>query len=130
MLRFKRSFVRPLLLALMLVIGPVHAQAVYACAMMDMDMAAHDECPSCAHGDDSCCERSVEICIDEDDRQTIPSAKSAEMRADPDRSQSIGAWFDPIEPPQVVAIRGLVRSLLTPGRVGSNIYLITQRLRI
>ena len=145
MLRLKRTFIRPLLLALMLVIGPVHAQIVFACAMMDM--AVHGECACCDHendkpcvdsdcaiavdpGDAPCCEQSVELSFDEDARQNTPGAKAAQIRTDADRPQTIVASFDLIEPPRVVAARGVVQSLPSPGRAGSDTYLITQRLRI
>lgn len=145
MWRFKQTSIRSLLLALMLVIGPVHAQIVFACAMVDMAM--HGECACCDHendkpcvdsdcdiavdsGDDPCCEQSVELGFDDDARQNTPGAKPAEMRADADPPQIIIASFDLIEPPRVVAVRGVVQSLPTPGRFGSDTYLITQRLRI
>jgi hypothetical protein len=129
----------------MLVVGPVHAQIVVACAMMDMAM--HGECGGCDHEndkacvdsdcditveseDDPCCEQSVELSFDDAARQDTPGAKPAEIRADADRPQIIIASFDLIEPPRVVAARGVVQSLPTPGRFGSDTYLITQRLRI
>lgn len=145
MWRFKRTFIRPLLLALLLVMGPVHAQVVFACAMMDM--AVQGECDCCDHengkacvdsdcdmavdsGDGPCCEQSVEFSLDDDARQNTPGAKPAEMRSDAGRPQSIIASFDLIEPPRVVAAPGVRRYLPTPGRFGSDTYLITQRLRI
>ena len=86
MRRFKRTFIRPLLLALMLVMGSVHAQIVFACAMMDM--AVQGECACCDHengkpcvdsdcdiavdsGDDPCCEQSVELGFDDGQRAEI-----------------------------------------------------------
>ena len=142
---FKRTFIRPLLLAVMLVMGPMHAQIVFACAMMDM--AVQGECDCCDHEngkpcvdsdcdiavdseDAPCCEQSVEFSFDGDAGQNTPSAKPAEIRADADRPQVIIASFDFIEPPRMVAARGVVQSLPTPGRFGSDTYLITQRLRI
>lgn len=129
----------------MLVIGPVHAQTVFACAMMGMVM--HGECPSCDHGEDKpcldqrcdiavgpggepCCEQLVQFSFDQEASQKTPGAKWAEIRADAEPPQTIFASFDLIEPPRVVAARGAVQFLLTPGRAGSDIYLITQRLRI
>ena len=141
----KRTIIHPLLLVLMLVIGPVHAQTVLACAMMDMVM--HGECFCGSHekdknwvdsgcdaavdsGDGPCCELSVELSIDEDARQDTPSAKPAEMRSDADQPQSIIASFDFIEAPRAVAVLGVIQSVPTFSRFGSDIYLITQRLRI
>ena len=80
MWRFKRTFIRPLLLALLLVMGPMHAQIVFACTMMDM--AVQGECDCCDHengkpcvdsdcdiavdsDDDPCCEQSVELGFDD-----------------------------------------------------------------
>lgn len=145
MLKRKRTFIRPLLLVLMLVIGPVHAQTVLACAAMDKVM--HDDCfcddynkdKNCADagigaavdsGGDPCCELSVEFNIDEDARHDKPIAKPAEVRSDVDPPQSIIAAFDPVELPRPVAVLGAVQSFQTSGGFGSDTYLITQRLRI
>lgn len=141
----KRTSIRALLLALMLVIGPVHAQTVFACTMMDMVM--HGDCSSCDHEEDQpcadrgcntavnpdgepCCERSVQLSFDQDALQKTPGAKSAELRADAEWPHTSIASFDLIEPPRVVAALGTVLHLPTPLRAGTNIYLITQRLRI
>jgi hypothetical protein len=81
--------------------------------------------------DEPCCERSVEINVDEDARRDTPGAKPVELRTDVDHPQTVGASFDLIiEPPKVVAARSEVQSFPPPGRAGSDIYLITQRLRI
>ncbi len=141
----KRTSIRPLLLILMLVVGPVHAHSVLECAMTDM--VSHDDCHCDDHetgkdcvdaafdstidsDDEPCCERSVEINVDEDARRDTPGAKAVELRTDVDHPQTIVASFDPIEPPKVIATGDKVQSFPTPGRTGSDIYLITQRLRI
>ena len=141
MLQRKRSFIRPLLLALLLVIGPVHAQAVMACAAMDMDMySGHgcddhkkdSDCLDSGHdiGDDPCCEHSVEFSIDEDTKQKTPIAKSAEIHPGVDLFQAIIASFYVIEPTRAAALLGPNQSFPTASRSGSDTYLITQRLRI
>ena len=141
----KHKFVRALLLALLLVTGPLHAQIVTACAMMET--AAHCECACCDHsehkpcpepgcdtaidsGGEPCCQQSVELGFDDDGDQRTPGAKPAEMRTDADRPQIVVASLELVAAPHVVALRGDVQSLPPPGRDGSDIYLITQRLRI
>ncbi len=141
----KRTFIRPLLLVLMLVIGSVHAEAVLTCAVMDMVM--HDDC-SCDDykrdqdcvdsgfdatvdsGRDRCCEISVEFNIVEDARQDKQIVRPARVRFDVDQPQSIVASFDVIEPRRALAIPRVIQSVPTPSRFGSDTYLITQRLRI
>ena len=79
--------------------------------------------------EDPCCERLVEIHVDEDTRRDTPG-KPAELRADADPPQTVVASFDFIELPRVVAARSKVQSFPLPSRTGSDTYLITQRLRI
>jgi hypothetical protein len=80
MWRRKRRSIRTLLLALLLVTGPVHAQTVVACAMMDTamtdmavtdtamtdaamtDMAMHGKCACCHHNHDKPCADSNSDC--------------------------------------------------------------------
>lgn len=145
MQRRKRPFIRPLLLVLMLVLGPLHAQTVFACAMMDTVM--HGECCCAGHksdedcidsgcdgavnsNNDPCCERSVEVSVDEDARQDTPILKSVEVRSDADPPQAIVTSFDDIAPPQRRAAEFLFQSLPDVRHSGSDTYLITQRLRI
>ena len=141
----KQTIIHPLLLVLMLVIGPVHAQAVLACAVMDKVM--HDDCScddytrdeDCVDSSfdatvdsdsDQCCELSAELNIDEDAKQDKPIVKPAEMRSDADQPLSIVASIDLIEAPRAVAVLHVIQSVPTLSRFGSDIYLITQRLRI
>jgi hypothetical protein len=103
MWRFKRTFIRPLLLALLLVMGPVHAQVVFACAMMDM--AVQGECDCCDHengkacvdsdcdmavdsGDGPCCEQSVEFSLD-DDARTAASGRGTWRSSIPPDSRPV-----------------------------------------
>ena len=142
----KRTFFRPLLLVLMLVIGPVHAQIVLACAAMDMVMHGDCSCDDYKKDKDCvdsgfdatvdsdgnpCCELSVEFNVNKDTRHDKPIVKPAEARSDVDQPQTIVALFNPIEPPRAFAIPRVIQSPLpTPSRCGSDTYLITQRLRI
>jgi hypothetical protein len=141
----KRIFIRPLLLVLMLVLGPLHAQTIFACTMMDVAM--HDDCccdDDCQDKDcvdstldtaldsseEPCCEQSVEVRIDEDARQHAPIVKHAEVGSDVDQLQTIFTSFYVIEPPRTAGLAGLDQSFPTPSRSDSDTYLITQRLRI
>ena len=130
---------------LILVIGPVHAQSVFACAMMDMVMYSgcshdgHKKNENCVDsvldtaaesGDDPCCEQSVKLSIDEVARQATPIVKPAEVLSDADQPQAIVASFNVIEPRRTLVVLRVIQTLPGPGRSGSDIYLITQRLRI
>lgn len=77
-----------------------------------------------------CCERSIEISINEDARQDTPLAKPFEIRSDVDPPQAnITNSFDILLSPQyAVALVAHPRPIA--GLSGSNTYLITQRLRI
>ncbi len=138
------SYLRPLLL-LVLIIGPLQAQTVFACAMMDTVM--HNACCCDDHKVDEdcvdsgcdamlessegpCCERSVEVSVDEDTRQSTPIVKSVEVRSDVDPPPAIVVSLDVIATPQLIAVRGVFKPLPIPGQSGSDTYLITQRLRI
>ena len=131
---------------LILVIGPVHAQTVFACTMMDMVMrggCSHDDhtkdndCvdsgfdTAAVSGDDPCCEQSVKFSIDEDARQATPIVKPAEARSVvADQTQAIVASFNVNDPRRTLVVLRVIQSLPGPGRSGSDTYLITQRLRI
>lgn len=134
-----------MLLLLVLVVGPLQAQTVFACAMMDTVM--HGECccedhevnEDCLDSDGDatlefspgpCCERSVEVSIDEDARQDSPVVKPVEVRSDVDPPQAIITSSDALIPPQSVVAPGVFQPLPIAGQSGSRTYLITQRLRI
>ena len=135
-------FLRPLLLLIMAV-GPLQAQSVLACAMMDT-VVRHDCCcddhktdnhctdPDCestfetAH--DPCCERSVEVGIDQESAQNIPLVKLTESGVDP--PQSLVSSLDAQCPIHPRLIHGDYRYLPVAGQSGSETYLVTQRLRI
>ncbi len=145
MQRNSPSTARAVLLLLILVVGPLKAQSVFACAMMDE--VRHGECccvgpPSdedCADAgcdgvlnsnDEPCCERSVEVTLDDEARQDAPIIKPVEVRSDVDPPTPIVTSFDTLEP--TVSCLTVSSSLSLPdvGPSGSDTYLITQRLRI
>ena len=128
----------------MVAIGPLQAQTVFACSMMDRVM---DECccgdhasgRNCIDSDcdatvgssnDPCCERSVEVNVDEDTRQDTRIAKPLEIRSDVDPPQAILASSEGIAPLLRCAVPFLFQSPPDVRQSGSNTYLITQRLRI
>jgi hypothetical protein len=133
------------LLLLILIIGPLQAQTVFACEMMDTIM--HGEC--CCAGDKSgapcddadcegafdagsgpCCERSVELSLDPDARQDSPAIKPVEMRSAVDPPPAIIAATIELVPPQSPATIRLDDSLPALLDSRSDTYLLTQRLRI
>lgn len=134
-----------MLLLLILVVGPLQAQSMFVCSMMDTVM--YGDCCCIGHKVDQdcidadcegeveasaspCCDRSVGISVDEEARQDIPVVKAVEVRSDVDPPPAIAPSITEIEP----------RHLATASRVdylpylvchsGTDIYLITQRLRI
>lgn len=142
MLRRKRPVIRPLLLVLILVIGPVHAQTLFACAMMDT--VVHDTCccddhEQCADSDcdgaleterEPCCEISLELSIDHGSDQTTRVSKPVEVRSDVDPPPAIlVAPHVDMHPYRVVTV-AYRPATNTPHQPGSQIYLVTQRLRI
>ena len=140
MFRRNRSFLRPLLLLIFLVVGPLQAQTVFACVTMDMVMNVSDSCKTnqdCVNMDSGdapdlsqnpCFERSVILSINQDLQQNIPAINSV-VESDIDPPQAIETTLDFIPRQQFVAYIAFPRTNLT-GQSGSNTYLITQRLRI
>ena len=130
-----RNFRSIIVLALLLVLGPLQAQALYSCEMMgvtleecccdDLEGAAND---AVAHIQaDPCCERIVEVRADPDAPEVV---KPVEVRSDVDPPTSIVAS-------SIVVFPSIITRHLTvqwnDDRVrasGRNTYLTTQRLRI
>lgn len=133
------------LLLLLLAVGPLQAQTIYACAMMDM--VVHDRCcceaakfeddranPDCnatlESSEKPCCERSVEVSVDQEAGQDTLTVKPAEVRSDVDPPQALVSSFDALFPPRPFPTRGVADRLPGTGQSGSDTYLLTQRLRI
>ena len=140
--RRSKPSLTPLLLVLMLVVWPLQAQTVFACAMMDTVMhvaCCCDDHHDCADSDcddalesnrGPCCKQSVELSFDQDVQQNTPVIKPVELRSDVDPSQAMVATLDLTLPPQSVAAFVVFPRIDFPGQSGSDTYLITQRLRI
>lgn len=140
----KPSFARALLL-LIVALGPLQAQTVLACAMMDVvvqdDCCCEDhdlnhgcESPDCGAALETreapCCERSVEISADPDARQDGPIFKPVEVRSDADPPQALVSSFQARFTPQAVPSTRGFHSAFAARRGGPETYLATQRLRI
>lgn len=134
MKRRKPSFARALLL-LVVAVGPLQAQSIFACGMMDT--IVHDECccgehdsAELASGESPCCEHSVEIGVDQEATQDASVAKPAKIDsdADPPRlpvfSSEILFAPEPLRAPP-----DFVTAPAAPP-AASDTYLTTQRLRI
>ncbi len=133
-----------LLLLGVLIVGPLQAQSVFACPMMDEVMhecccIGHKTNEDCANADcdgavaantDPCCDRTVTISIDEEARQDAPIVKPVEVRSDVDPPAGILATITDFNLlPRRVALRvDFSAPELCKSR--SDTYLITQRLRI
>lgn len=128
-----------LILTLLLVLGPLQAQAAYACAMMDA--VVHGDCCCGDAGPDDtgkaaddfdgepCCERSVGVAIDGLSSQDTPVLHAGEVRPGLDPPDAASAAPAPFPP--------LARPAAGPGRAASRgagadtpLYLTTLRLRI
>ncbi|GJL67120.1 MAG: hypothetical protein NPIRA05_20910 [Nitrospirales bacterium] len=139
------SLLLALLFLVIMTIGSLQPKTVFACAMMDMIVL--DDCCCGNHKIDQdcvesscdamqefstepCCERSVEISINEEAKHSQPIAKPMEVRSDVDPPQAIANSFDILAPPQYVVAFEVLHSQPIASLSGSNTYLITQRLRI
>ena len=132
---------RPLLLLLILVVGPLQAQTVFACVTMDMVMNVGDKCKTnqdCVNLDfdnvldlnqNPCFEQSVVLSIDQDLQQNIPIINSV-IESDIDPPQAVGTALDFVLQQQAVLEIVVFPRINLPGQSSSNTYLITQRLRI
>jgi len=145
MKRKPSSSVSKVLLLLLLVVGPLQAQSVFACEMMDEvmvgdcccvghksdDDCADAVCDGALHSnDDPCCERSVEVSLDNEARQDAPIFKPTDVRSNVDPPTAILASFNVLEPPRSRVADRVVYPFPNISRAGSDTYLITQRLRI
>jgi hypothetical protein len=141
--RHHRKFLQ-FVLILIAVVGPLQAQTLFACSMMNRVM---DECccdnhqtgEDCVNSDceaavesseGRCCERSVEVNVDEDARQDTQIVKPQEIRTDVDPPQAMIVPLDVIAAPQERAVLDIIRPRSVVRYFGSDTYLITQRLRI
>jgi len=152
MCRYNGCYLRPLLLMLMLLVGPLQAQILYACAEIEKtdnlvmhntsDMAKHNSSlcndhQNCINLDlddvleldqNLCCEQSVVLSIDQDLQQNMPSINSmVESYIDP--PQVTAAMLDLFLPSQTVAV-SIVLPRINSGQSSSYTYLITRCLRI
>jgi hypothetical protein len=127
---------------LVLALGPLQAQSVFACAMMDTvvyddcccdDHCATSNCESTLEsGDAPCCERAIELGIDDEAGQKTPLVKSTdERRSGLDPPQVLISSVDAPFPSPPRLFHGVFHRLSnTAGQTGSETYLVTQRLRI
>jgi len=130
-----QTFLRSVLI-LIVGVGPLQAQAVFACSMMDTVM---EECCCGDHligdaavdsNEEPCCEQSVEVQVDEDARQDTQLVKPFEIRSDVDPPPAIVNSFNVIAALQERSAPVVYQSRPTANFSGTNTYLITQRLRI
>ncbi len=137
MRRLRKQLVRPLLFALVLVLGPLNAQTVFACMMMggveletcccgDHEPAILDS----ADGEERCCEAGVDLRIEPSSEQQNPATKPVEVRSDVDPPLAIlvANLIDP-RPERAFTIAHRAQNRSSHNR-GSQTYLLTQRLRI
>jgi len=138
-----RTFLRCVLL-LIVAVGPLRAQAVFACSMMDMVMeecccddyrigreSVDSDCDTAAGGgQEPCCEQSVQVQIDEKARQDTRIVKPPELRTDVDPPQASAISSDLVAALQERSALVVYQPHSVPHYPGTDTYLITQRLRI
>ena len=153
MCQHNKSFSRVLLLLFILVVGPLQAQILHACAeiektvgttihnVSDMDTHStnlcngHEECINvdCSATFDSsqgiCCEESSVISINQDLQQNIPML-SLIVESDIDPPQAMDTTFDSIFQKKSISAFAAFPLSNFLSQSGSNTYLITRRLRI
>lgn len=137
-------FLRALLL-LIVAVGPLQAQTLYACAMMDtgvldgccceahkteQDCASPDCNASVESGDKPCCERSVEVSIDQEAGKETLTVKPTDVRSDVDPPHALVCSFVTPFPQRPFPAQGVVDRAPGADRSGSDIWLLTRRLRI
>jgi len=131
-------------LAFLLATGPLQAQIVYACSVMDTVMHGKcccddtGDCPA-SDCDDSytssedapCCEQTVEFTNDEQASQAvIPASQKSEIKSDVDPPAPAVLNSDWIVAPRIHSSLFDLSLSDEPVITGKNTYLITQRLRI
>ncbi len=137
MRRLRKRLVRPLLFALILVLGPLNAQTIFACMMMGgaelETCCCDDQVPAIVDFDDqqeSCCEIRVELRVETSSEQDSPTTKPAEVRSDVDPPSALLVAYTP--DPRFA--RALTISHQLQNRESqysrSQTYLTTLRLRI
>ncbi len=125
-----------MLLALMLVVGSVQADASYFCSMMDTII--HEGCCCADSGIDDmaftdsepCCEKSVDLGIDTASDQVQTSIKPIKFESDVDPPAAITSAVELapqfLDSASIFGVKGDGISYTA----GSTTYLITQRLRL
>lgn len=128
-------------LVFLLLVGSLQAQQVFACGMMDATF--FDDCccenhNNCADADCSdaittennqCCEETVELNFNNEANNELTVIKSVEIRSNVDPPPAITSLIKQLVEP-VRFTETSYRYTNPPDKLGSNTYLITQRLRI
>lgn len=152
MYRYNKSLLRTSLLILMLSVGPLHAQILYACAQIEKAsaLAIHNTSDASGHNADLC--NAHQSCVNVDCDNVLNSSqgqcceKSAELTVSPDLQENIAAINlveveSDVDPPKPISVKlaflpkqTFIASVESPfikaGQSGSDTYLITHRLRI
>lgn len=127
-------------LIFLLLVGPLQAQQVFACGVMDavfLDDCCcedHNNCGDSDHSDaitpeNQCCEESIQLSFNDEANSDVGVIKSVEIRSDVDPPVAIVFADEPfVEPVRFTEISYHYTS--PPDSQGSNTYLVTQRLRI
>ena len=134
--RPNKQIVRTVLLGLMLIVGTVQAHVSYYCGMMDA--VIHVDC-CCADSEvddglladnEPCCEKSVELVIDNATDQAQVTAKPIKFESDADPPDAVASTIQPsVQAPGTALISGVNHTWISHTAKTAT-YLLTQRLRI
>jgi hypothetical protein len=150
---YNKSLLKQFLLILMLFVGPLHAQIIFACAKIEKtagsvmhitsDMAKHNtnlcndykecvnlDCENTLNSNEGpCCDGAAALSISPDLQQNIPAIKFVGVESDVDPPQVIFTTLGFFFPSQTIAM-SIVPQRISSDQSSSNTYLITKRLRI
>ena len=138
-MKFERKSIILALITL-LVVGPLQAQQVFDCEMMDTKFYNncccdnHNHCADADCDDDvkiensQCCDESIELKVD-NNTKNVNIIKSAEIRSNVDPPAAITSTIEQFFQPVCFSDNYYLYTHLS-GSLGSNTYLITQRFRI
>jgi hypothetical protein len=138
----RRTSILRALLLLTVALGPLQAQAAFACAMMDT--VVHDECccgdhqpvDGCTDHDcdskldsaTSCCQGSIELGLDEDGAGEPAMVKPPESDADPPAALLVSS--EVLFVPHLSPVPDEFSHRTPASASGSDTWLVTRRLRI
>ena len=141
-----QPMVRAVLLTLLTLAGPLQAQLIYTCNLMEQSFqdscccedlnqtrVPASNCVPCGEvTEQPCCDADLELTVSQDAADSALTASHATRDADPDPPQPVAVL--PVDLPAVLTPRSVASHAAAgaslPWSAGTATYLLTQRLRI